>query len=133
MGLGSSSVENATKFGDDCGPRYKVANTPTRPSQNSEIPPLGLPSLYTGTGWNFEGLSDMTCGNQPDIQIQEQKKFGLDCLNMVVNFVEIEQGYSWVCEWAYLSSEPKRYLIGSDVTEDDMRFGFGDIRAGSLV
>ncbi|KAJ9173562.1 hypothetical protein P3X46_016684 [Hevea brasiliensis] len=45
----SSGVQNATTFGDDCGPTYKVAtNTPIRRSQNSEIPPLGLPSLSTG-------------------------------------------------------------------------------------
>ncbi|XP_043811757.1 protein unc-13 homolog isoform X2 [Manihot esculenta] len=42
----SSDVENAAAFGDDHSPRYK--NAPIRPSQNPEIPALGLPSLSTG-------------------------------------------------------------------------------------
>ncbi|XP_020539590.1 protein unc-13 homolog isoform X2 [Jatropha curcas] len=44
-----SRFENATLFGDESSPRYKVGtNAPVKHRRNSEIPPLGLPSLNTG-------------------------------------------------------------------------------------
>ncbi|XP_048229878.1 protein unc-13 homolog isoform X2 [Ricinus communis] len=46
----SSQVDcDCTKFANDCGLSFNVAaNSPVRPSQTSEIPQLGLPSLSTG-------------------------------------------------------------------------------------